>query len=73
MVYLYKHRKVTQQEQQLIFEANRDAKTPVGITNFSTKQTPVYKWCMSRDSVRGIHVTFQGMVIKEIILAETNF
>ena len=73
MLYLYKHRKVTQQEQQLIFEVNRDAKTPGGITNFSTKQTPVYKWCMSRDSVRGIHVTFQGMIIKEFISAETKF
>ena len=73
MLYLYNHTKVTQQEQQLIFEANREAKTPGGITNFSTKQTPVYKWCVSRDSVRGIHVTFQGMIIKEIILVETNF
>ena len=24
--------------------SNREAKTPGGITNFSTKQTPVYKW-----------------------------
>ena len=31
--------------------SNREAKTPGGITNFSTKQTPVYKWCMSRYSI----------------------
>ena len=46
---------------------NRDTKTPSDITNFSGKQTPAYKWCMSRDSVSYIHVAFQGMIIKEII------
>ena len=52
---------------------NCDAKTPGGITNFSTKQTPLYKWRKSRYSTRNIHVTFQGMITKEIILAETIF
>ena len=44
---------------------NREVKTPGGITNVLTKQTPVYKILR--------HVTFQGMINKEIILAETIF
>ena len=58
---------------------NRDAKTPSGITNFSVKQTSMYRWCMNRYSIRNIHVTFQVIIIKaiilvkEIILAETIF
>ena len=53
--------------------SNRDAKTLSGITNFSTKQTQLYKCCMSRYSIHNIHVTFQGTIIKEIILAEQSF
>ena len=52
--------------------SNRDAKTLSGITNFSRKQTPLYKCCMSRYSIHNIHVTFQGTIIKEIILAEQS-
>ena len=44
-----------------------------GITNFLTKQTPVYKWCTSRCLIRSIHVTSQGMIIKKIVLAEQSF
>ena len=50
---------------------NRDAKVLGGITSFSAEQTPVYKWCMSRYWLHNIYVTFQGMIIKTIILAET--
>ena len=48
-----------------------DTKTPGGITRFSTKQTSIHKWCINRYSIRKNHVTFQGMIIKEINLAET--
>lgn len=52
---------------------NRYAKTRGGITNFSTKQTSVNKCCTSRYSIHNVHVTFQGMIIKKIISAETIF
>lgn len=37
-------------------QTNRDAKTPHGITNFLSKQTPMYKWCMSTYPIRNIHL-----------------
>ena len=52
---------------------NRYAKTRGGITNFSTKQTSVNKCSTSRYSIHNVHVTFQGMIIKKIISAETIF
>ena len=58
------------QDEQTI---NRDAQTPGGITNFSTKQTSLYKSCLNRYSICNAHVTFQGIIITEIILAETIF
>ena len=51
---------------------NRDAKIPGGTINL-TKQTSVYKWCVSRHLIRNIHVAFQSMITKEIILTETIF